>query len=297
MDNESNERKPLGIIEFQTKLAALEQAQNAAKEQVNSIFRGETFFFKTIQWFGTAVLALLALGGIFNYVVNTTKLNDSVAVADQKINNAIESFKTKQDLNEMKLQWLSDNIKQRLDEISGKTEISSAIVTSLRNGSDVLKPNFFFAPEWTGPILTYKESFRFDVKVSVSGPGIADFRGFIVRSDSELIKILAQYYYGTNEAYIESLHNGTTIYIEPRDIIAGAPLETGFDLSRTLRTCNDAENDFEQLSNVKDMGDIDIEPVIANSEGRLPAKRFHIVIGNDMTMYSCMEFTKRMGKV
>jgi hypothetical protein len=46
MDNESNESKPLGIIAFETKLAVLEQAQNAAKEQVNSIFRGETFFLK-----------------------------------------------------------------------------------------------------------------------------------------------------------------------------------------------------------------------------------------------------------
>jgi hypothetical protein len=66
------------------RLAAAEAGLAAVKEQVSSIFQGETFFFKKLQWFGTVVLAIFALGSIFTYIVNTTKINDSVEMANKK---------------------------------------------------------------------------------------------------------------------------------------------------------------------------------------------------------------------
>ncbi|MGE3279670.1 MAG: hypothetical protein AB7H90_03570 [Alphaproteobacteria bacterium] len=298
MDNEINTRRRLGTTELHVKLAALEGTQNAIKEQIASIFQGETFFFKKIQWFSTIVLGIFALGGLFAYVVNTNKLTDSIELNNKKVQNTIDDLNSKfqsfDSTNTKKFQELSDTMKRRLDEMSGRAKITSAYITNLKGESDILKVHFSIEPEWLGPLLTYREYFRFNVKISVSGSGIADYRGFTVQSDSEIINNVASQYYGRQDAYIEKFRNGTTIYGNRGEIIPGSPVETYFEISRTRRTCEDAENDFKMLSDIKDLGEMNIGVIIANVQTGLPSQKFRLTMGDNTSIYPCDELVRRL---
>jgi hypothetical protein len=280
-------------------LARLEGEQKGIKDQVISIYQGETFFFKKIQWFGTIVIAVLAVGGIFNYVVNTNKLDEAVRIADKKIADAADNlnvrFSNVSEGSEKELKSISDRADKRLDDISGKTKVKAMTVTNLLNETDVLFMDLHVQPNRVlNDLIDFKEEITFRLIVGTSGPGVADFRGFIVRTDGDMIKLLSMHPYGPELGYIEKFRSGTAFYSDAsQDIIASAPLETNFSISKTVTSCEDVDNDFHKLMNNRNLGDIFVEPIVANIETRSVAQKFRIITGQNTSLYSCAELLRK----
>jgi hypothetical protein len=129
------------------------------------------------------------------------------------------------------------------------------------------------------------------------GSGIADVRGFNLRSDSDLIQLISHHDYGIEESYITKFHNGTSIYRDPGGIVEGAPLETYFDLIKTVKSCEDAQNELKKVSNLKELGIMYLQPVIANTTAELTGQIFHLVLGSQISVYSCAEWEKRINEI
>jgi hypothetical protein len=105
------------------------------------------------------------------------------------------------------------------------------------------------------------------------------------------------HYYGKEETYVDKFHRGVTFYLDNSfSIVVNAPLETHFDISRTVRSCEDGENDYKQFIKIKNLGDIYVEPVIANLQNSLTSERFHLIMGPNVSLYSCKDYTSRLTK-
>jgi hypothetical protein len=179
MEMESDSSRQQFLPDFATRLAELEATQDTLKEQMTSIFKGETFFFKKIQWFGSVVLAALALGGSFTYVVNTSKISDALSVADGRISNSPDDFKSRLNnaisVNNDKLHVLDDKIEKRMLELSEKGKIRSAFVTNVKGTNDVLSFDYFVSPDWSGtPFSNIPRTFQ--ISPSHCGIGLRNCR-------------------------------------------------------------------------------------------------------------------------
>jgi hypothetical protein len=135
----------------------------------------------------------------------------------------------------------------------------------------------------------------FDMSVNVFGSGAARLYGVHAKLFGKLSDYLTQSESGSY--YRAKWSNGVSVYQDAQEIISGAPGNVSFSYTFNTVSCEDAVIILEKIAHERDLGYIELNPIIDNVEIKPQPERFEIEMAPWSPIYRCEDFvnTSRPG--